>query len=125
MATLTEGPHTGEFVVSEANAYRSRDEDTLAIGQNLEAGAVLGRLTGSGNLTAYDNGAVDGSETAVAILYGAVDATAAATACTVIARDAEVNLAELVFDAGQDQAAQDAAIDDLRAVGIIARRASG
>lgn len=35
----------GGFLVSEANAYRSREMITIASGQNLKAGAVLGRIT--------------------------------------------------------------------------------
>ena len=36
-ATLTEGQHTGEFVVSEANGTRSREKITVLSGQNLKA----------------------------------------------------------------------------------------
>ena len=115
----TEGTHAGEFIVSEANGSRSREAGTLASGHNLAAGAVVGMI--AGEYVEYNNGNVDGSETAVGVLFDAVDASAAAADCVVIARDAEVNLAELVWEAGQDQAAQDAAVVELAAVGIIAR----
>jgi hypothetical protein len=43
MSTKTEGKHCAEFLVSEANGYRSREAVTVLSGQNLNAGAVLGR----------------------------------------------------------------------------------
>jgi Bacteriophage lambda head decoration protein D len=45
MTTLTETVHAGGFLVSEANGNRSRDAGTLISGQNLVAGAVLGKIT--------------------------------------------------------------------------------
>lgn len=42
MVVLTEGQHAGEFIVSEANGWRSRDRVTVLSGQNLKAGAVIG-----------------------------------------------------------------------------------
>jgi len=45
MATLTEGQHAGEFLVSEANGRRSRETITVASGQDLSAGTVLGKIT--------------------------------------------------------------------------------
>jgi len=43
-ATLTEGQHAGEFVLTEAY-NRSRENVTVLSGQNLKAGAVVGRVT--------------------------------------------------------------------------------
>jgi hypothetical protein len=52
MATLTEGQHAGEFVVSEAPKTRSREKVTVLSGQNLKAGAVVGRVSkGVGRMT--------------------------------------------------------------------------
>lgn len=44
MTTLTEGPRTGEFIISEASGGRSRDQIVLASGNNLPAGRVLGTV---------------------------------------------------------------------------------
>ena len=120
MTTLSETLHEGGFIVSEANNTRSREQVTVSQGQVLGAGAVLGRLTASGEYVAYDNAAADGSESAAAILYGPVDATAADVVATAIVRDAEVNLGELDFGAN-DQVGIDAGIVDLEALGIIGR----
>lgn len=41
---LTEAPHAGEYLVSEAAGFRSRETGTLAESQTIVAGQVLGRL---------------------------------------------------------------------------------
>lgn len=118
----SEGTHAGEFIVSEANGMRSRSTATVASGQNLVAGAVVGIVTASGKIAEYDNVAVDGTETATGILHGNVDASAAdVDGVAVLVRDCEFNLAEVTWEAGQDQAAQDAGVVDLTALGMIAR----
>lgn len=42
-AALTEGKHAGEFILSEAEGSRSRENVTVLSGENLKAGHVLGR----------------------------------------------------------------------------------
>jgi hypothetical protein len=44
MASISEGRRTGEFLFSEAPGCRSRDNVTVLSGQNLKAGAVVGRV---------------------------------------------------------------------------------
>lgn len=121
MATLTEGQHAGEFLVSEANGTRSRETVTILSGENLEASAVLGKVTASSKYKEYDPAAVDGSETAVAVLFDAVDASAADKAGVAIVRDAEVNAGELVWFAGATANQKATGEADLAAVGIVAR----
>lgn len=99
MTVLTEKHHTGEFVISEANGNRSRENVTILSGEVLEAGTVLGKITSGGKYVAFDSGNGNGSEVANAILLGAVDASAGDTEAAVIARDAEVNGAALVYKA--------------------------
>lgn len=45
MVVLTEGRHAGEFIVSEANGMRSREQVTVLADEVLEAGHVLGKVT--------------------------------------------------------------------------------
>ena len=45
----TEGRYAGEFIVSEGNGKISRETTTVLSGQTLQAGAVLGKVTASGN----------------------------------------------------------------------------
>lgn len=44
MTTVTEGRHTGEFLLSEANFHRSRESATIAFSQTLLAGSVLAQI---------------------------------------------------------------------------------
>src|SRR4051812_41735252 len=44
MPVLTMGTRAGMYILSEANFHRSRERGILVAGQNLKAGAVLGRL---------------------------------------------------------------------------------
>ena len=120
MTIINEDPHAGGVIVSEANNTRSREVVTILADQVLKAGAVLGIVTASSKYVAYNNAAVDGSETAVAILYAPVDATGADQQATIIARDAEVNEAELDWGTN-DAAGITAGKADLAAQNIHAR----
>ena len=78
MTTLIEGTHPGGFLVWEAFRDYTRETVTVAAG-TLEPGTVLGRITASGKYAAHDPAAVDGTETAVAVLWGKADASGAGT----------------------------------------------
>lgn len=121
MTVKTEGYHAGHFMVSDANGRRSREEITIAEGQVLKAGAVLALNTDTGKYEAYSNDGTSVTAAAAAILWDNVDATDGDVQATAIVRDAEVNLAELQFGDGEDTGDREAAIADLKALGIIAR----
>ena len=118
---LLEGQHTGEFLVSVANGHRSFDRVTVAAGQKLPAGAVLGKVTASGKFTHYAPTATDGSQNVVGILYAFTDATGGDQHQTVVTRAAEVNASELQWDPSLGAPAVAAGIAGLAALGIIAR----
>lgn len=90
MTILNEPVRAGEFLIAEGNGSISREEVTIASGQNLKAGTVVGKVTASGKHIAYANGASDGSQTAVGILYSPVNAAAADAKGVLIVRHAEV-----------------------------------
>lgn len=118
---LTETSHAGEFILSEANGKRSRENVTVASGQDLVAGAVLGKITADGNYAAYDNTASDGTQTAAGILYAAVDATSADAPGVALVRDCEVIGDALDYASGVSGGDETAAVADLLALGIIVR----
>jgi len=125
MTVLKEGRHAGGFLVWEAFRDYTREVITIATGGTnpvLDPGTVLGKITASGKYAAHDPAAVDGTETAVAVLWGAADVTAAdATAVALVRGPAVVNGNDLVF-AGTPTAAQiTAAHTALDAVGILTR----
>ena len=120
MTILTEGARTADFLVSEANGYRSREAATVdATGGALEPGTILGIVTASGKYVRHDAGAVDGSEAEAGILFEGIDAVEDER--TVIVRDAEVNEAHLTYEAGADQAQIDVSNAALRGLGITVR----
>lgn len=131
MAVSNEGKHRGEFILSEAPGTRSRATGTVVSGQNLVAGQLV-KLDGGGKLTALTNAkdtAGNLTDSVVGIMednvnasstgpYGAGDRAGA----VYIARDAEVNQAELTFPA-EDTAAdvETQAVTQLAGLGIICR----
>lgn len=130
MAAILEGRHTAEFMVSEANPHRARDEIVLAEDEVVEAGQVLGKIDDDstaadpeleGQYRAWTAGASDGTETAVAIAWTSEDATGAAKRMTAVTRDAEVVGAHLVWPTGTSDGQKATAIAQLAAVGIIVR----
>jgi hypothetical protein len=74
MTTLVEGTHPGGFLVWEAFRDYTRETITVAAG-TLEPGTVLGQDHRLGKYAAHDPAAVDGTETAVAVLWGKADAS--------------------------------------------------
>ena len=127
MAILTEGSRAAQFLVSEANGWRSRDAAivTVPASTTFAAGTVLGRQTSGGKYVRHDtDGTDDGRRVAVAVLVApatndtlsAVDVDAA-----VIVRSAEVTAADLTYEDGANDAAKVIANTAMAAVGIIAR----
>ncbi|PWE32773.1 head decoration protein [Maritimibacter sp. 55A14] len=121
MTTLTEGNTGGDFLLFEEDGHYSRDEVTIAAGADLVPGTVLGKITASGKYVRSVETAVDGSETAVAVLLTpAAAASADVTDAIAIAREARVRRGGLVWDATYDNATKrDAAVAALKAVGIL------
>lgn len=121
MVTLTEGRHEGEFIgeLAMGIGYHA-DKVTVLSGQNLVAGAVVGKQTSGGKYVAYDNvGTDDGRRAVAGILVGAVDATGGDAAGLVLRRGpAIVNKNDLTWAAGIDASEQAAAILELLALGI-------
>lgn len=94
---LTETTHPGGFLVWEAFRDYTRETITVASG-TLEPGTVLGKITASGKYAAHDPAAVDGTETAVAVLWGKADAAGGDVAAVALIRGpAIVNRHDLVF----------------------------
>lgn len=117
--TFTEGRHTGEHIVSEANGARAREQGTLATG-NLEAGTVLA-LNADGDYVAVDFAAADGTEDAKAVLYAAVDASASPQPCVVHARACEVHGEALTWPDAATELQIEGGISDLTLRGVIVR----
>ena len=122
---LEDDTYVGEFLISEANNYRSREQGSTVVSTDLRAGEVLGKITATGEYVPVDPAAADGSEVAAAISLNVVSTSAAATpqqlAIAVFVRDCEVNGKILNWPATITPAEQQAAEDQLGAAGIIVR----
>jgi len=120
---LTEGPYTGEFILSEANGDRSRDNITVelanAADNGIDAGTVLGMRASDGKYLAYDDTATDGTETVAGILYaptGDLDG-GGDVAAVIVNADAEVIGEKIIGPTG----AEDDVETGLAALGIKVR----
>ena len=123
MTTLTEGKHTGGFLIWETLRDYTRETITLASGAGkLAPGTVLGRITTGGKYTVLTPGATNGSQTAASILWADVDATDADAPGVVILRGPAIaNRHELVWPDGATEAQITTATTTLAALGIILR----
>ena len=77
MNAINESLNLGDLLKYEEGLHYSREQNTVAVGQNLELGAVVGRVAATGKLKRLDPAATDGTEDVAGILLGAVDATLA------------------------------------------------
>ena len=121
MPTLVEPMNLGDLLKYEAPNLYSRDPATVAAGQNLVLGSVVGRETATNKLKAIDPAATDGTELPAGVLIVAADATAADLDAVIVARLAIVARHALVWPAGLTPAQQSAAIAALETRGILVR----
>lgn len=113
-----------DVVKTEGPNRYSRDEVTIASGSGIvEVGAVLGKVTASGEYRPVNPAASDGSQTASRVSLQRVNATSAAVPRTVVlSRHAEVVAQALVFAAGVNATQRATALSQLETAGIVARR---
>jgi hypothetical protein len=106
-----------------AAAYTSSHINlTLADGaEDFDVGDVITISVDAGNYVQFDPDATSGAQAAAAILYAGTNAADAATACVVVARQAEVKADCLVWPDGITDAEKAAAILDLNHRGIFVR----
>lgn len=105
---------TPDQLVAGNEALLIARKATLAAGQNLARGALLGKVTSSGAYVLSLSAAVDGSQTPVAVLAHDTDATGAA-AETLIYERGDFNQAAITFGTGHTAESVRAG---LRALGI-------
>lgn len=124
MPVITEGLNLGDLLKYEAPNLYSRDQLTIAAGQNLALGAVIGIDTLTEKVKALDPAATDGTEIAAGILTAAVDATLIDRPDgVVITRHAVVADHALTWPVGITAPQKAAAIAQLKALGVLVRHA--
>ena len=70
MTIKTEGLHTGEFIQSEASGERSREEITIASGENLKVADVIAQTMTGGTITAAADAGNTGNGTVTGLSVG-------------------------------------------------------
>ena len=121
MTTDTLAKRESEFLHYEVEPQFTREQVTIASGQNLPAGAVIGKITASGKYAAYDNGASDGTESAAGVLVAAVDASGGDKSGVIVARGPAIMLNRALDWNGQTGAAVTDGQAGLAALNILVR----
>jgi hypothetical protein len=124
MSAITEAQNLGDLLKYEAPNLYSRDSLTVAAGQRLVLGTVVGIETATTKVVQLDPAANDGSEIAAGVLTADVDAAAAdRTDGIVVSRHAIVADHALIWPVGITPVQKAAAKLQLKALGILVRAA--
>ena len=122
MPAITESQNLGDLLKYEAPHLYSRDRVTVAAGQTLLLGAVVGIEAATTKVVQLDPAATDGSEIAVGVLAADVDAAASdRTDGILISRHAIVADHALIWPVGITPIQKAAAKLQLKALGILVR----
>lgn len=125
MPAITEQNNLADLLKHEAPNRYSRDVATIAAGQNLPLGTVLGRNTSDGKHYVIDPAATDGTESAIGVLANAVDATNADWPDAIlIARHAIVAKTALVWPIALTGAQRAAYEQQLAERGVLVRESA-
>ena len=125
MPSITEPKNLGDLLKYEAPNLYSRDRVTVASGQTLALGTVVGVVTATSKLKALDPAATDGTELARGVIANDVDAALAdRDDGLLIARHALVARNALVWPSGITAELKAAAEAQLKAIGILVRDAA-
>ncbi len=123
MPILQEPLNLGDLLKYEAPNLYSRDRVTVAAGQTLVLGAVVGVITATGKVKALDPSASDGSQFAAGVLIQACDAALMERDDgLMVARHALLADHALTFPVGITQAEQLAALQQLKNLGVLVRQ---
>lgn len=111
-----------DIVKDEGKNRFSRDTNTLASGSGkVRIGTVLGQIAATGKFKPLDPVAEDGTQIASAIILQNADATNSDVIVVSLKRRAQVVLTNLVWPVGITSAQQQITLNQLAALGIVAR----
>lgn len=123
MSVLSEPMNLGDLLKYEAPNLYSRDRVTVASGQNLQLGTVVGIVTATGKFKRIDPSAEDGTQVAAGVLLQACDTTLAdRDDGLIVARHAIVADHALAWPDAITNAEKLAAIAQLKALGVLVRQ---
>lgn len=117
-------PRAGGFLLAEGPGFYSRDVVTFRAGHTIRAGAVIAKLQ-AGDWQPLEPGGSGTSDVAAGISFDSYDASEGAVDGVAIVRGpCVVKLEDLVWPEGISDGDKLTALEQLEALGIIARSAS-
>ena len=122
MNTITEQNNLGDLLKYEASNLYSRDQITVAKGQNLKLGTVVGLDSKDNVIKALNPTATDGTQTAIGVITSDVDAKEN-TKAVIITRIALLADHAISWPPSITEEQKTAAIKQLETRGIIIRKA--
>jgi hypothetical protein len=123
MPAITEGLNLGDLLKYEAPNLYSRDQVTVAAGQNLLLGTVVGIDTATDKVKTFVPTATDGTEVAAGVLAISIDASLIDRPDGIlIGRHAMLADHALTWPAGITAPQKAAALSKLKSLGIIVRQ---
>lgn len=121
MISITEGNNLGDLLKYEVSNLYSRDQITVAKGQNLKLGEVVAKKTEDGFIRVLNPVGTDGTQTAIGAIVSDVNATENSKA-VIITRGAILADHAVVWPANITEEQKAEAIKQLEARGIIVRK---
>ena len=124
--SMEENNRLGDLLKYEADKNYCREVMTVASGQNLKMGTVVGIKTATDEIkiVSIDDEETDGSDLAFGVLLEDTDATSAAKKALVIARDAILASDYVVFPADSTAEQKKKITKDLEKRGIVIRQSA-
>jgi hypothetical protein len=126
---IEEKENLGDLLKFEIDKNYCRETVTVAAGQNLKLGAIVGIVAATGAAksvylpTGDEDEVLDGSEIVVGVLLENVDAASGAKKSLMIARGSIVAENALTFPTGASDDQKKKIVKDLEARGIVIRKA--
>lgn len=121
MASFTQPKTLGDLLLVEVAPGWTKEKGTLLAGTKYLLGQVVAKV--SGKYQVLDLAGTGAAKKSIAVLGETVDATESDRPGVLLARGAVVDLNELVWPAGITEAQKATALDELNALGIVARAA--
>ncbi|BAA89644.1 hypothetical protein [Wolbachia phage WO] len=121
MTSITEQNNLGDLLKYEASSLYSRDQITVAKGQNIKLGAVVAKKTDDGFIKVLNPAGTDGTQTAIGVITSDVNATEN-TKAVIITRIAMLADYAVVWPANITEEQKAEAIKQLEGRGIIIRK---
>lgn len=122
MTVAIEPNNLGDLLKFEAPNLYSREEITVAQGQNLTLGTLVGQESETDLIKALNPAATDGTQNALGALIADTDALAANTKAVIVTRDAILADHAVVWPATITLEQKTVAIKQLEARGVIIRK---